>query len=334
MEDPLQVEGEEEGERDDPRSDEDPGEELAPERPHRQQHAGGTGEGDRALLGGQQRRVLVLGAATHGVVEPGGDHGHGQDGDDENHEGRPPAEQRRHQPRDHGAYARGQALGVGVQGEHTRSVGRAVVITEQRPVNRIVDDQPEAVAEADEHHQADGRRQAGGEREDAGQHRAGHDQLGAGEVVGVEADGQGRHQHDRQVEDDEQGEGLVREVEGGLDLRRQGGEGGGVELVEEIEEEQDHQAEDGHAAGDSEESMAGPPHAGGAVEQRGGVGHVLLPLAVSTRSSDEPWPSVAAAGTVSSTSGGGRSRSFSSTARLSATMLGTMSLRRSATQRR
>ena len=63
-----------------------------------------------------------------------------------------------------------------------------------------------------------------------------HDEAGVREPVGRVADRDGEQQQERHVEDDEAAEGLVGEVEGLLDVRRERAERGGVELVEEVEQ--------------------------------------------------------------------------------------------------
>src|SRR5207249_6386378 len=145
----------------------------------------------------------------------------------------------------------------------------------------------------------------------------------AGEAVAPVPDRDGGEEDYRDVEDDDGGKGVVGEMERLLDLRCQRGEGGRVEFVEEVEEEQDDEREDGEAAGDGDEPAAGPLHGcGDRVGRRlvDGHRHARLPMVSSSSSSRSTSP------LGPSFSGGG------SPTRLSATRLGTTRPRRAATQ--
>ena len=100
---------------------------------------------------------------------------------------------------------------------------------------------PNAVGDPHHEQQADGRDDAGEERERAGHHGADHHHRHPLHPVADVADRHREQQHDGQVEHDDQPERLVGQPERRLDVRSQRVERAGVELVEEVQEEQDHE---------------------------------------------------------------------------------------------
>ena len=111
-------------------------------------------------------------------------------------------------------------------------------------MHRVVGQAPEPVAEAEQHEHEDRVGQAGEEREQPGHDAEKDGEARAAHAVAEIAERNGEAQHDRDVEDDDQPEALDGEAEGVSDVGSQRCERGGVELVEEEQQEEDGQREE------------------------------------------------------------------------------------------
>src|SRR5581483_2436516 len=236
---PLVIERYEVGEGDHAGADEGVRPVLPAQGGNGPQRAGSLTERHGLLGLGFEGGVGVVGATPSRLPQAQRKEDSDEDGDDEDDERHLPSPQGGDGTGDGGADDDGPLRRGAVDGVDDAARLRRVVVGEQRRVHGLVDQPAQAVADAHDEQQCNGADDAGEEREHAGQHAAGDDEARALGAVAQPADGHGQQQHDRHVEDDDEPEAGVGQMEALLDVGGEHTEGGGVELVEEKEEEED-----------------------------------------------------------------------------------------------